>query len=121
MKFLRRHWPLPVGVVLIAWGVWAWAQAPVTTARLSWLAVTQDTLGGAISGATYNVYQGVRGSPAKAKVKTGLTALTITLPVTSAADACFNVSAQTPALGEGALSNEGCKSGETGVSVLTVQ
>jgi hypothetical protein len=91
-------------------GTLAYAAAPARTAALSWTATTQDTDGNTITGVTYNVYQGAKGSSSKTKVAQGLTVLSYTATNLPYGETCFNVSAQTVALGESALSAEGCKS-----------
>lgn len=79
-------------------------------AVLSWGAVTKDVEGNAITGVTYNLYQGVQGQP---KVKTGTpqsaTTATISSGLTSGRTYCWQVSASANGV-EGALSNEACKS-----------
>ncbi len=97
-----------LGVVLLSLSVHA--ASPSRTALLSWGAVAQDTDGNTISGVTYNVYQGAKGSSSKTKIAQGLTSLNYTATNLPYGETCFNVSASTVALGESALSAEGCKS-----------
>lgn len=97
------------GVALCVWGL-ALAQVPDRTAKLSWIAVTKAVDGSTISGVTYNIYQGAKGSTSKPKVKTGLTALTFTASGLPPGETCWNMTAQTAVNGESALSNEACKS-----------
>lgn len=85
----------------------AYAQTP-RTATLNWGATTKDVEGNTITGVTYKVYQGPKGSQ-KVEVRTGLTATSIAITSLPPGETCFQVSANA-AGGEGALSNEGCKS-----------
>lgn len=99
-----------VGIGLCLWGL-ALAQTLTRTATLHWGAVTQTVAGEPVTGAvSYNVYQGAKGSTTKAKVKTGVTALTYAATGLPAGETCFNFTAQTAVNGESGLSNEACKS-----------
>lgn len=120
--FVSKHWPLAVTVLAIVATVLiyqkAYAARPAviapTEAYLSWGAVDKAMDGSAITGVTYNAYQGVRGQAVKSKIKTGLTSLDFLVTGLAAGEHCFNVSAQTAVNGESTLSNEACKSNPFG-------
>lgn len=99
--------------------------AQTRQAKLTWGAVTQATDGSALTGVTYNVYQGAKGATTKPKVNSGITTTTlIILSGLPGGEVCFNISAQTAVNGEGALSNEACKSfpfAAPDTTTLTVQ
>lgn len=97
------------------------AYAQTRIAVLTWTAVTKDTDGNALTGVTYNIYQGPRGS-GKQKVATGITSLTYTAVALPVGETCWRVSASANAL-EGGASAEGCKSfvaAAPAVPVLTI-
>ncbi len=82
---------------------------PTRTASLTWGGVTQDTEGNTITGVTYSVYQGVKGSASKTRVASNLTSLSYLVTNLPYGETCFNVTASA-AGGESAYSAEGCKS-----------
>lgn len=99
-------------------GALAYAQI-VREAKLGWSPVTKDTDGTVISGGvTYSVYQGAKGA-SKLKVKSGLTATTVTIKGLPIGETCFDVTV-TGNGQESDHSDEACKSFVVGKPVKAV-
>jgi hypothetical protein len=90
--WMRNLGTLLLGACLSLFAGLALAATP--TASLSWTGVTLDTGGNAITGITYNVYQGTQGA-ALVKVQSALAAVaaTVTAGLTQGTTQCFAVTA----------------------------